>query len=103
MRAWGFQEGPKAAEQEPGGAAEQFRSLFEEAPVAYHQTDRKGIVRRVNRAECALLGLKAEEILGKHVWELLVPEQRERSRGRSPGNSARSPSNSSIFAGTAPG
>ena len=80
MRAWGFLEGPKALEQKPKEAAEQFRSLFEEAPVAYHQTDRKGIVRRVNRAECALLGLKAEEILGKSVWELLVPEQRERSR-----------------------
>ena len=80
MRAWGFLEDRKAPEQESGGAAGQFRSLFEEAPVAYHQTDRKGIVRRVNRAECALLGLKAEEILGKPVWELLVPEQRETSR-----------------------
>ena len=34
---------------------ERFRALFEEAPVAYHEIDRDGIVRRVNRAECALL------------------------------------------------
>ena len=80
MRASQFLESLKAPEQKSEEAAEQFRSLFEEAPVAYHQTDRKGIVRRVNRAECALLGLKPEEILGKAVWELLVPEQWETSR-----------------------
>src|SRR5690242_14524769 len=33
-----------------------FRTLFEEAPIAYHEIDREGVVRRVNRAECDLLG-----------------------------------------------
>ena len=80
MRARQFLESLKALEQKPEEAAEQFRSLFEEAPVAYHQTDRKGIVRRVNRAECALLGLEPEEILGKPIWGLVAPEQPETVR-----------------------
>ena len=80
MRASQFLESLKAPEQKSEEAAEQFRSLFEEAPVAYYQTDRKGIVRRVNRAVCALLGLKPEQILGKPVWELIAPDQPETIR-----------------------
>jgi len=53
-----------------------FRTLFEEAPVAYHESDRQGIVRRVNRAECALLGFQPPEILGKPIWEFVAPEER---------------------------
>jgi PAS domain S-box-containing protein len=59
---------------------ERFRRLFEEAPVAYHEIDRAGIVRRVNRAECLLLGCQPREIIGKHVWEFLASEEREKSR-----------------------
>ena len=80
MRASQFLESLKAPGQKSEEAAEQFRSLFEEAPVAYYQTDRKGIVRRVNRAVCALLGLKPEQILGKPVWELIAPDQPETIR-----------------------
>ena len=39
---------------------ERFRDLFEEAPVAYHEVDCEGIIRRVNQAECTLLGYEAE-------------------------------------------
>jgi two-component system, sensor histidine kinase and response regulator len=54
-----------------------FRSLFEEAPVAYHETNADGIVTRVNRAECITFGLAPDEIVGRHAWELAAPEQRE--------------------------
>ena len=37
-------------------------------------------MRRVNRAECALLGLEPEEILGKPIWGLVAPEQPETVR-----------------------
>jgi PAS domain S-box-containing protein len=57
---------------------ERFRRLFEEAPVAYHEIDREGILRRVNRAECRLLGCESPEIIGKHVWEFGAPEEREK-------------------------
>ncbi|MDQ2899330.1 MAG: diguanylate cyclase [Acidobacteriota bacterium] len=59
---------------------EEFRLLFEEAPVAYHEIDCKGIVQRVNRAECRLLGLEKPEMLGRPVWELVSPGERELSR-----------------------
>jgi PAS domain S-box-containing protein len=65
-----------------GTAQEQFRRLFEEAPIAYHEIDGHGTVVRVNRAECDLLGFKREEILGKPAWDIVAPEQRELSRQR---------------------
>ena len=53
---------------------EQFRSLFEDAPVAYHELDTKGIVRRVNRAECEMLGYERADVLGKPAWVFIAPE-----------------------------
>ncbi len=70
----------KRAEEALRESEERFRRLFEEAPVAYHEIDREGIVRRVNRAECALLGFEPSEILGKPIWEFVAPEEREISR-----------------------
>lgn len=68
------------AEQTLRESEENFRNLFEDAPVAYHEIDKKGIIRRVNRAECRLLGYSPAELIGKPVWELVTPAQREQSR-----------------------
>ena len=70
----------KNAEDALRASEKRFRDLFEDAPVAYHETDTEGIVRRVNRAECLLLGREPSQIIGKHAWELLAPEEQERSR-----------------------
>src|SRR5947207_2590828 len=59
---------------------ERFRLLFEDAPVAYHELDREARISRVNRAECAMLGYEATELLGRHIWELVVPEESEECR-----------------------
>lgn len=59
---------------------ERFRDLFERAPVSYHETDCDGIIRRVNRAECTLLGLEPSLVLGRRVWDFVVPDQRESTR-----------------------
>ena len=59
---------------------ERFRQLFEQAPIAYHELDRDGIIRRVNRAWCEELGREECEILGHPVWEFVVPAQRSLSR-----------------------
>ena len=59
---------------------ERFRLLFDEAPVAYHEIDAEGIVRRVNRAECRLIGIETGQMIGKHIWEFVSPEHREASR-----------------------
>jgi PAS domain S-box-containing protein len=59
---------------------ELYRGLFEDAPVAYHEIDTQGLLTRINRAECALLGYRAEEMLGRPVWELVDAEERDASR-----------------------
>jgi two-component system cell cycle sensor histidine kinase/response regulator CckA len=46
-----------------------------DAPIACHELDRTGRIIRVNEAECRLLGLPEEEILGRSVWEFAVPEE----------------------------
>ena len=53
--------------------------LFEQAPVAIHEIDSQGIVCRVNRAGCQLLGLPAEEILGRHASDFVSPDARQAS------------------------
>ncbi|MBI1897586.1 MAG: PAS domain S-box protein [Acidobacteria bacterium] len=68
------------AEQTLREKEERFRELFEDAPIAYHEIDSEGIIRRVNRAECELLGYQASELLGRAVWEFVAPEHRPLSR-----------------------
>ncbi|MGB9604726.1 MAG: response regulator [Bryobacteraceae bacterium] len=65
----------------PAGPARRlYQELFDEAPIAYHEIDRRGIVRRVNSAECRLLGLSPCEMLGRPVWEFVAEEKRQASR-----------------------
>jgi PAS domain S-box-containing protein len=54
-----------------------FRTLFKEAPIAYHEIDREGVVRHVNAAECAMLSRPGSEIVGQYAWDLVHPESRE--------------------------
>jgi PAS domain S-box-containing protein len=58
---------------------ERFRTLFEEAPVAYHEIDAGGKITRVNHCECEMLGYREEELVGRRVTELVSPSQRGRS------------------------
>jgi len=67
-------------QQELEKSEEQFRALFEEAPVAYHELDTTGIVRRVNRAECQMLGYERSEMLGKPAWFFAAPESQAESQ-----------------------
>jgi PAS domain S-box-containing protein len=67
------------AEAEARASEERFRQLFEEAPVAYHELDRDGVICRVNRAECELLGYPAEQLIGKAFWEFAAADARETS------------------------
>ena len=59
---------------------ERFRSLFEQAPIVYHEIDHQGVIRRVNRASCILLGYAANELVGRFVSDLIVPDLREAGR-----------------------
>jgi len=57
-----------------------FRGLFKEAPIAYHEIDDAGIIRHVNQAECALLSIDREQLVGKYVWETVAPAWQDRIR-----------------------
>jgi PAS domain S-box-containing protein len=57
-----------------------FQSWFEDAPIACHEVDRDGIVRYVNQAECELFGFRREEMVGCHIWDFMVPEDREKTK-----------------------
>src|SRR5262249_28785909 len=72
--------GLKGAQEAVRQNEERYRRLFEEAPVAYHEIDGNGVIRRVNAARLALLGLKPGQLLGKPAWELAAPEEREASK-----------------------
>lgn len=70
----------KHAEQVLRESEERFRHLFEQAPIAYQEIDREGIIRRVNNAECALLGYTAHDLVGKFAWEFLAPHCQDAGR-----------------------
>jgi len=59
---------------------ERFRSLFEQAPIAYHEIDQRGVIRRVNHASCVLLGYAANQLIGKFAWDFIAPGLREAGR-----------------------
>ncbi len=56
----------------------QFRDLFDEAPVAFHELDVDGRVTRVNRTEMSLLGYSAEEMIGRPLWDFIVEDDAEK-------------------------
>ncbi len=66
-----------AAEMALKAEEERYRQLFDNAPVAYHEIDCDGIIRRVNAAECDLLGYSSQELVGRPVWELALEDGRE--------------------------
>jgi PAS domain S-box-containing protein len=47
---------------------EEFKELFDSAPIGYHELDAQGRLTRVNQTELEMLGYQAEELLGQFVW-----------------------------------
>jgi PAS domain S-box-containing protein len=56
------------------------KEAFEKAPpgVGVHELDREMRVVRVNPEELRMLGYRAEEILGRVVWEIIVMQDNAR-------------------------
>lgn len=50
----------------------EFRELYDDAPVAYHELDTQGRFVRVNNKERALLGYTLDEMLGRSVLDFVV-------------------------------
>jgi len=53
----------------------QFRDLFDEAPVAYHELDLENRITRVNATELAMLGYTADEMIGRPMRDFIVDEK----------------------------
>jgi PAS domain S-box-containing protein len=66
----------KQAEQALQESEGKYRELFDDAPVGYHEIDKKGRVIRVNRRELEMLGYTAEEMLGQPVWKFIGDEEK---------------------------
>lgn len=66
----------------PGALEEpvNIRPFFEEASVAIHEIDTDGVLRKVNQAECQLLGYTSSELIGRHIWEFVAEEHRQTAR-----------------------
>lgn len=53
---------------------EEFKDLFDNAPIGYHEVDAQGRLARVNQAELEMLGYSAGELLGQFVWKISEDE-----------------------------
>ncbi len=68
----------KRAERELRKSREEFKDLFDNAPLGYHEVDAEGRLTRVNKTELKMLGYSAEELLGQFVWKISVDEEASR-------------------------
>ncbi len=55
-----------------GKSERRFRSLYEEAPLAYQSLDQQGRILEVNRAWLAMLGYDREEVIGRFIGDFML-------------------------------
>jgi PAS domain S-box-containing protein/putative nucleotidyltransferase with HDIG domain len=72
----------RRAEEKLRESEARFKELWDNAPVAYHTLDIKGIITSVNQTEAKMLGYTKEEMIGKFIFEFISPEQREEAQKR---------------------
>ncbi len=72
----------KQAEDALRESRKRYKELWDDAPVAYHMLDAEGIIRHVNRTETNILGYTREEMVGKPIFEFVLPEQRKDAEER---------------------
>ncbi len=61
---------------------QQYEELWNHAPAAYHTLDTGGIIVRVNKTEAEMLGYEKEEMVGKPIFDFILPEQQEEAKER---------------------
>jgi hypothetical protein len=72
----------KRAEEALQESEKRFKELWDNAPVAYHTLDARGIITSVNQTECKMLQYSSDEMVGRSVFEFILPEQQEEARRR---------------------
>jgi PAS domain S-box-containing protein len=65
----------KQAEEAVRQSREEFKDLFDNAPVGFHEIDAEGRIVRVNNTELKMLGYSAGELLGQFVWKISTEEE----------------------------
>jgi PAS domain S-box-containing protein len=59
-------------------SGEEFRELFDNAPIGFHELDTEGRLTRINNTELQILGYTAGELVGQFVWKLSADEELSR-------------------------
>ncbi len=72
----------KRIEEELRQSEKRYRELWDDAPVAYHTLDTKGIITNVNKTEAKMLGYKPQEMIGKPIFDFILPEQQAMAKKR---------------------
>ena len=70
--------GRKMAESALRRTRKEFEDLFDEAPVGYHEIDKRGIIVRINSTELRMLGYTAEELERYPVWTIAADQELSR-------------------------
>lgn len=78
---------------------EDFKALFDNAPVGYHEIDNEGRIVRMNQTELQMLGYSIDDVLGDYVWKLSADEElsRQAVKAKLSGNIIPSQSYERIF------
>ena len=56
--------------------ADQYRTLFDRAPVGFHELDTQGRIRHINQTELEMLGVVYEDVQGKPFEDFVVVSDR---------------------------
>jgi PAS domain S-box-containing protein len=67
-------------ERELRESERRYRDLFDQAPVAYEESDRAGVVRNVNQAMCQLLDRAPGQMSGRRAWDQVAPARQAEFR-----------------------
>jgi len=57
-----------------------FTGLWDNAPVAYHRLNTKGVIVDANETEAKMLGYKKQDMIGKPIFNFILPEQRNHAK-----------------------
>ncbi|MFZ4520665.1 MAG: PAS domain S-box protein [Bacteroidales bacterium] len=69
----------KQAEEILKKSREDFKELFDNAPVGYHEIDNEGRIVRINETELKMLGYSKDELLGKQFWQVSADQELSRN------------------------
>jgi PAS domain S-box-containing protein len=72
----------KGAEEASRESQKRYKRLWDDAPVAYHMLDTKGVIKQVNQTEIDMLGYTRDEMVDELIFKFVLPEQRKEAEKR---------------------